>query len=261
MGAKLEEISISEANINIKRNGIYNLEVVKNEIEVTICKNIIAVINVIAKVNTNIIVNLEDDSKVFYIQSSVNNLNTKFILGARATGCVMAFNFDNDITKNTEFDLNGMGASLEYHQHSYLNKRQKHRYLVKINHNQKNTISNAISTIILNDDAHANVEITSYIAKDKSKSNAYQKTKIINLTDQTTAKVNPNLLIDDYDINGGHGLTVSKISDQDLYYLESRGIMKEDAKVLIIMSLLLDKVPELMEKEIREKIERKIKNE
>jgi len=56
---------------------------------------------------------------------------------------------------------------------------------------------------------------------------------------------NPQLEIENNDVRCTHGATVGKISDEHLFYLESRGIPPEEARRLIVFGFfnqVLDQV-------------------
>ena len=66
----------------------------------------------------------------------------------------------------------------------------------------------------------------------------------------------PILLIDYYDVKAYHGATIGKISDDDLFYLMSRGLSKEEAFMLIINGILTPFVKDLNYDLVKEEIMR-----
>ena len=60
------------------------------------------------------------------------------------------------------------------------------------------------------------------------------------LTEGASAESIPNLEIEANDVKCSHASTVGPIDDDQLYYLESRGIPPEDAERLIVLGFFDD---------------------
>lgn len=95
-----------------------------------------------------------------------------------------------------------------------------------------------------------------------TRSNAEQESRILMLSDRARGDANPILLIDEDDVTAGHAASVGRIDDLQLYYLQSRGINKEEAERLIIHGFLAPVVSELpietVKNQLTQLIERKI---
>lgn len=65
------------------------------------------------------------------------------------------------------------------------------------------------------------------------------------LSGEARGDANPILLIDEDDVTAGHAASVGRVDDMQLYYLQSRGITREDAEKLIIHGFLAPVVNEL----------------
>ena len=72
------------------------------------------------------------------------------------------------------------------------------------------------------------------------KSNASQTNRNLVLTEGASAESIPNLEIEANDVKCSHASTVGPIDDDQLYYLESRGIPPEDAERLIVLGFFDD---------------------
>ena len=74
----------------------------------------------------------------------------------------------------------------------------------------------------------------------------------------------PMLEINNEDVNISHGVTISDIEEEKLYYLKSRGLDEEQSKEIIIRGFineLIDKIEDknilqLVEKEINKKLKK-----
>jgi Fe-S cluster assembly protein SufD len=76
------------------------------------------------------------------------------------------------------------------------------------------------------------------INKNMKKSIAQQTNRGIVLGNESILQANPLLLIDEYDVEAGHGAAIGKIDEEQLYYLMSRGLPLRMAEKLIINGFL-----------------------
>ena len=93
------------------------------------------------------------------------------------------------------------------------------------------------------------------IEKGMKQANAFQTLKGIILSDFSMVDVNPILLIDEYDVKAGHGATVGKIEEQQLYYLQSRGLSKIEAEKLIIKGYVKPILDEINDQDLVDRLE------
>jgi Fe-S cluster assembly protein SufD len=86
---------------------------------------------------------------------------------------------------------------------------------------------------------------TIHIRPNAYRSDAYQANRNLALSDKARAMPNPQLEIENNDVRCTHGATVGQVSDEHLFYLQSRGISRDDARRLIVFGFfnqVLDKV-------------------
>jgi Fe-S cluster assembly protein SufD len=119
-----------------------------------------------------------------------------------------------------------------------------------IYHNYKNTISNIINKGVNILDGTLTFNITGIVYNKVVDCVINQNNRIINLNDNKCS-INPNLLIDENDVEANHSALIGKFSDKELFYLMSRGIKKEIAINLLIKGFLTENI---LEKEKIEKI-------
>jgi Fe-S cluster assembly protein SufD len=82
------------------------------------------------------------------------------------------------------------------------------------------------------------------------------------LSPKARGDANPILLIDEDDVKAGHAASVGQVNPDQIYYLMSRGISKEEAQRLVIYGFLAPVVSEIpMEKvqsQLQSFVERKL---
>ena len=91
---------------------------------------------------------------------------------------------------------------------------------------------------IANDQSTLMFEGVGKIHKDMTRSIAKQSNKGVVIGNQARLDANPLLLIDEYDVEAGHGAAIGQIDELQLYYLMSRGLSRKDAERLIINGFL-----------------------
>ena len=115
---------------------------------------------------------------------------------------------------------------------------------------------------VLLDRSHIVFNGVGFIVKGATGSNAYQSSRMLTLSSEAKADANPMLLIDENDVMAGHGASLGRIDEEQLYYLQSRGLTrKESSRLLVhgflspvISELTVDKIKELVTMLIDEKI-------
>ena len=115
---------------------------------------------------------------------------------------------------------------------------------------------------VLLDKSHIVFNGVGFIVKGATGSNAYQSSRMLTLSSEAKADANPMLLIDENDVMAGHGASLGRIDEEQLYYLQSRGLTrKESSRLLVhgflspvISELTVDKIKELLTILIDEKI-------
>ena len=74
------------------------------------------------------------------------------------------------------------------------------------------------------------------VAKDAQRTEAYQENHNILLTDGAKVDTKPQLEIYADDVKCSHGATIGRLNEEEQFYMRSRGITLEDAKVLQMIS-------------------------
>lgn len=101
-----------------------------------------------------------------------------------------------------------------------------------------------------------------HILKGAKGADAQQESRVLMLSDQARGDANPILLIDENEVTAGHAASVGRMDPEEMYYLMSRGLRKEEAERLVIRGFLgsvLTAIPvKSVQKELVEVIEGKL---
>lgn len=94
------------------------------------------------------------------------------------------------------------------------------------------------------------------------KTDAMQTSRNIVLSDKAKADAIPNLEIENNDVRCGHAASVGPVEEETLFYLQSRGIPRDEAERLIVFGFfqeVLDRIPlEEVRQGVAEAIEREL---
>ncbi len=137
-----------------------------------------------------------------------------------------------EISNEIEVNLNGKGGECNVNGLYLADGQQKVSTRVNIFHNVPECHSSQLFKGILDGESRTSFSGKIYVAKDAQKTEAYQANN--NLLASRTAKAytQPHLEIYADDVKCSHGATVGSLNEDELFYMRSRGIAKDEAKLL-----------------------------
>lgn len=91
---------------------------------------------------------------------------------------------------------------------------------------------------LLKDKSGSSFEGKIYVHPIAQKTESYQLSNNLLLSDFATAYAKPNLEIFADDVKASHGATVAQLDEESLFYLRSRGMPLEEAKLCLIQSFI-----------------------
>lgn len=143
----------------------------------------------------------------------------------------------------------------EAHVHlGVLSSNSKKKYDIALNHLNHHTYGNMDNYGIVKNAGSLIINGIGKIAKGCSKSNTHQINKIIVFDKKCQAQANPYLLVDEYDVNASHGASVGKIDDQQLFYLQSRGLTSQQAMSLVTIGYFMPVINYIKNEKIKEDV-------
>ena len=92
------------------------------------------------------------------------------------------------------------------------------------------------------------------VAKDAQRTEAYQENHNILLTDGAKVDTKPQLEIYADDVKCSHGATIGRLNEEEQFYMRSRGITLEDAKVLQMISFIAPVLENIENEEERDHV-------
>ena len=217
-----------------------------------------------AKNNSVFELYLDNDSSVdFIVHSNQPNatkiLNLSANINKNATLNFYTINKSGELIKNNYyFSLNNKNSACNFNGIGLLNKKNHIDNYIEINHNEKHTSSNLNFNNILNDYSKGIFYAKTVINKQCSQSEASQSNKNMLLSKSSSMQSNPQLIINNDDVQCSHGSTTGEIDSDALFYMQSRGIKIDQAKKMLINSFLSNLISEIKNKEILKMINNQI---
>ena len=224
--------------------------------------NIIEEYNTDKQSNTNIVnfINLEEGSNVSHLILQKNNQKANLQLTSFA-------NCESN-SKYKQLTLNISNSSIRNHHYANLIGEKSSAHLdgiffgssnqiidnkTQVNHNFPNCVSSQRYKGILTDQARASYLSKTFVDRMAQKTEAYQLSKGILLSDHSYFHSKPELRIFADDVKCSHGSTIGPIDKDLLFYLRSRGLSKKKSTSLLIKSFFHNIISEINDKIFIEK--------
>ena len=122
-------------------------------------------------------------------------------------------------------------------------KNNKLNIDIKVIHKYKNTISNQQIKGLSTNESAVSLMAGIVIPKNINGCEGYQNHRGILLSDGAKIVATPQLEIWSDDVICSHGSAVGPLPEEEIYYLETRGIKKQNAEKLLLSSFFNDIVP------------------
>lgn len=212
----------------------------------------------------NIIINEKDNKKVIDVKDDlkifINDISCKYIFNVYDSVLDIYGVFEKKYDLNIEFNIYGGCVVCNCINFSGKNERiianlNKDNSKVEIfnsvvsrntqdidvfiNHNASYTISDIYNCASTINYGSVLFNVTSKVNKESIKCIVNQDSKIISLNDTNKNKINPILLIDEFDTEARHSAFIGKFSDEEVFYLQTRGLRKKDAYNLLLNGFLI----------------------
>ncbi len=164
-------------------------------------------------------------------------------------GYVRNFHYSELVETNSEVDLQGVFFLKD-------NNTSNNKTFVK--HLAEDCKSNQVYKGILNDRAKATYFSNTHVDQVAQKTEGYQLSKGILLSDNATYFSKPELKIYADDVKCSHGSTIGPIDENAIFYLRSRGMSKIAATKILISSFINEELSSIDNEQMSEIIQKKL---
>ncbi|MCQ6558595.1 Fe-S cluster assembly protein SufD [Paenibacillus mendelii] len=162
---------------------------------------------------------------------------------------------DGHTLSDTQSLLKGNGSTSDAKVISIGKNKQQMNLTTGAVHFGRSSESGMVTRAVMKDQATAIINGITKIEKGATKANGQQTEKVLMLSPKARGDANPILLIDEDDVKAGHAASVGQVNPEQVYYLMSRGISKQEAERLIIHGFLAPVVSEIPIKAVREQLQ------
>lgn len=233
---------------NVKGTVInYNLTLVLNRFsQCTVKENFISLDNIYSA--GNVITKLELKEGATCVHDMISSNSSSYILTTHKVKILASRNakyktFQMDISpslKHVEFDVDLYSEESTFYASgiSILSNHSKLDYYYSIKHSASNTTSSIKFHTVSGKRSSMTFYPKAHIKKDLSNIKALQSNHNIQLANTAEINTKPEFEIYSNDVSCNHGATIGQIDEDVLFYLESRGINKEQGIKILIESFL-----------------------
>ena len=190
--------------------------------------------------NDNHEANLIDNTFVSQKQESTVSVNTFSFGGNLTRNNLNFYHFGERIVSN----LNGI---------TIIGESQHVDHYTLVNHATPNCESHQDYKGIFSDNSIGVFNGKIFVEKEAQKTNAFQKSNNILLSNKATINAKPQLEIFADDVKCSHGCTIGQLDETAMFYMQQRGIPKKEAKALLMYAFsnaVIEsiKIPELKQR-------------
>lgn len=222
-------ITIRDAKIMFKKNGEYTIEYVNSDV---VHLDMIVLANVLVKL---------------FIWSENNALEVchTYQLGDFSQLLLFQFYHNKSVIEEDVIQLNGEFSNFSSGFSSISEGSEE--YHIIVNHNNRSVSSSICNKCIGMDGSRIHFQIDSILEKGNENCVMDQSTKILTLGEVDT-RIEPNMFCDENSVEARHGSVVGKFGEEEVFYLMSRGISRDEAMVLLMKGFIFSNLVVDMEK-------------
>ena len=209
----------------------------------------------------------ESLQRVFMLRDPAENALpfSRLVLGADSNAditVVVMPGVSCDVSLTVDIDGQNAGCTV---QGVYICPGSKNvRIAVDMNHNVPRCTSRQLFKGLAGGTSRVDFYGKIIVAQDAQKTEAYQENHNLLLSDDAKVNTRPQLEIYADDVKCSHGATIGRLNEEEQFYMRSRGISLQDARVLQMISFVspvFRHIPESAVKgEIVEEVEWAIRN-
>lgn len=159
------------------------------------------------------------------------------------------------VRNNLKFILDGPNAEAHMFGMAFMDRKQHVDNHTQVIHAVPNCMSNQLYKNVMDDQSTGAFAGRIHVVRDAQKTNAFQRNNNLLLSDEATMQTKPQLIIDADDVKCSHGATVGQIDEEALFYLRSRGIEENKARLMMMNAFTHEVVNEIKLEPLRDRID------
>ena len=252
-----ENILNSRNKIKIGKNSeLHAIDFLSNDSKYKFMNNVYE--NIILESNAvyrNICIQ-NDKSEGYFHKFSKNKLSSRSKYSAFIFPSGLKFN-----KLDLEFNLEGENSECNLQSASFLNKSDHQEIKTKINHLAPSCKSYQRVKNVLSSEGKGVFQGKVYVKDIAQKTNAYQLSKALMLSDDSEFDSKPELEIYADDVKCSHGSTSGSVDENSIYYLMTRGLSRKESIRLLINGFLNEVVDMIKSNSVRKFVRTKLEGQ
>ena len=161
---------------------------------------------------------------------------------------------DGNIIADFDSDLIGDGSNSVIKAVAISTERQIQGINTRVTNYGNHSVGHILQHGVILDRATLTFNGIGHIIKGAKGADAQQESRVLMLSETARGDANPILLIDENEVTAGHAASVGRVDPEQMFYLLSRGIEKEEAERLVIRGFLGAVITAIPLKEIRDEL-------
>lgn len=159
-----------------------------------------------------------------------------------------------DSVADTNSILKGDGSTSDAKVICVGTNKQRLNITTRATHFGKSSDSDMITRAVMRDEATAIFNGITKIEHGATHANGEQTERVLMLSPRARGDANPILLIDEDEVTAGHAASVGQVNKDQVYYMMSRGLSRDEAEKLIIYGFLEPVVSMIPIKKVEEQL-------
>ncbi|MBD1172173.1 Fe-S cluster assembly protein SufD [Pelagibacterales bacterium SAG-MED05] len=160
-----------------------------------------------------------------------------------------------------EFNLEGERSECNLQSASFINNNEHQEIKTRVNHFSPNCRSHQNVKNVLNDESKGVYQGKIFVKDVAQKTDAYQLSKAILLSEKCEFDSKPELEIYADDVKCSHGSTSGNLDKDSIYYLMTRGLSQQESTKLLIDAFLNEVADSIKSNSIRNFIKTKLETQ
>jgi Fe-S cluster assembly protein SufD len=129
----------------------------------------------------------------------------------------------------------------------------------KVWHRGEHTTADLVTRGVIDDHARSVYEGVQDVGSDAWDTSSYQRENTLMLSDESEADASPKLIINNHDTEASHSATVGQVDDEDLFYMENRGLPEQDATNMLVEGFFVPVLEEVEVEELRDDLAERVR--
>lgn len=127
-------------------------------------------------------------------------------------------------------------------------------------HDHPHLRSNTIIKAVVFDQSKFDLTGNLIIQKGASQTDAYLRIDVLVMSKDAFARAMPALEVMEDSVKGGHGATIGQVDQEQLFYLQSRGLNQEEAEAILVEGFVADLIEMVSDEKQKQEIQDMLKS-